>query len=325
MWNPEDSQFYDQEQISRPAFPFRSYSSDHPLGWVEVLDLTSGKPVLAPAQLLVVGYMLRVDEGEKRLNMAVTTGTAAHTDPEKALTSAVLELIQMDTAMGYWYSDRTAPAIVLDDRMCLLQTILTDTATQNAYEIRFHYLSSPDFPVHVVACILLNRHAEIPACAVGIACDFGLQMACYKAFLEASAIPHLALIGIMRSPQLEKIDPFKITDLDTNVVYYAHPENRATLEKQFPRETTVRAAELPRFSKSFREGLRSVLNVFRDAAMPLYFIDLTTRDIRDLGFCVYRVFSPDLLTLCFPSFPAKAHRRFVAYGGVKHEHPHPYP
>jgi len=202
---------------------------------------------------------------------------------------------------------------------------LTETATQNAYEVRFHYLSSPNFPVHVVACVLLNRRVEVPACAVGIACDFSLEMACYKAFLEASAIPHLALIGIMRSPQVEKIDSSKIADLDTNVVYYARPENRAILEKRFSRETSIRANELPRFPKSLTGGIKSVLDAFRNAAMPLYFTDLTTRDISDLGFCVYRMFSPELLTLCYPSFPPKAHRRFVAYGGVEHEHPHPYP
>jgi hypothetical protein len=54
-------------------------------------------------------------------------------------------------------------------------------------------------------------------------------------------------------------------------------------------------------------------------------LDLTSADVRQLGFTILRVWSPDLISLCPPSMPPLAHVRFAAYGGAAHVRPHPYP
>lgn len=322
----EKESFYTLDQFNRPAFPFQPFDPDSPLGWIEGYSLPSLEPQWIPAQFVLIGYRPLVSEGERRLNLAVTTGTAAHTIPQKACISALLELIQMDTAMGHWYSGQVAPMIVLDQRTPILKLILKDVATPCSYDISFHYLANPDLPAHVVACVLWNRRREIPSCAVGIACELGLEFACYKAFLEASAIPHLALLGLLQAPQPIQIDPAKIDNLDLNVIYYGLPENRHYLEKRFVRDQMVAASDLPRYPKSsLADDFKFLVNAFRDTGKRIYLFDLTTPDIRELGFYVYRIYSPDLLTLCWPSFPHKAHHRFEKYGGVRHEDPHPYP
>ncbi|MFY9820764.1 MAG: YcaO-like family protein [Thermoanaerobaculia bacterium] len=326
----ESLAFYTPEQLAGGDLRFKAYEDQARFGWLEAFTLPGLEPVWLPAQLVLIGYRPQVNDGEPWLNSAVTTGSAAHTVPEKAVCSALLELIQMDAAMGQWFSGQNAPEIVLDESLPHLVKILADVAHHNTYEVCFHSLRSPDLPGHVVACVLRNRQREIPAVAVGVATELELESACYKAFLEASAIPHLALIGLLQAPDVvidkKPIDPARIVDLDMNVAYYSLPENRAQFEKRFPRNEKVKAAEIPRYpAMTARDALRFLIEAFRSAGKRLYFLDLTPPDIHDLGFCVCRTYSPDLLGLCWPSFPAKAHPRFASFGGVRHSDPHPYP
>jgi hypothetical protein len=157
-----------------------------------------------------------------------------------------------------------------------------------------------------------------------------LESACYKAFTEASAIPHLAQIGFLHAPDVlrgkDEIDPGSITDLDLNVLYYAMPENLPLLDRRFSMSERIRAAELPRLRRpSPPELIRYLVDRFRRNGQHLYYLELTTPDVRDLGFYVCRSYSPDLLSLSLPAWPQAGHPRFNAYGGFHVVDPHPFP
>lgn len=323
-WN-----FFLPEHYARPESLFQPYEPDAPLLWLQTLSLTNRKPLWAPAQLLVLGYLAQRHLGEPRLASAVTTGTAAHTIPEVALNSGILELLQMDAAMGFWYSGGTAPEIELDDRLPTLRAILREVKG-DAYDPCFHYVPVPDFDVHVVACVLRGRQGELPCTGVGIACAMSLESACYKAFTEASAIPHLAQIGFLHAPRVlrgdSSIDPASINDLDLNVLYYAMPENLPRLDARFTRNDPVPASRLPKLPALSQKDLtRYLVDRFRDNGLSLCYLELTTPDVRDLGFYVTRTYSPHLLSLSLPSYPQAGHPRLKRYGGFNVTDPHPFP
>ena len=329
VMEPQGWNFFREEQYARPKALFQPYDPDAPMLWLETWSLTDEKPVWTPAQLLVIGYLTQRLKGEPRLAPAMTTGTAAHTVPQRALNSGMLELLQMDAAMGFWYAGHTAPEIELDARLGNLASILRETRGA-AYDACFHYVEVPDFDVHVVTCVLRNRRGELPVSGVGIACELSLETACYKAFIEASAIPHLAQIGFLHAPDVlrggDEIDRESISDLDMNVLYYALPENLPLLDRRFSRTERVRASELPRYPRlGERELTRYLVDRFKSNGLPLCYIELTTPDIRDLGFYVCRTYSPDLLSLCLPSYPQAGHPRFEIYGGFNVLDPHPFP
>lgn len=327
----EDMQFYTKEQYERPyGFPYRPAHEDTVLGWIETIDVSSGKPWWIPAQLVVVGYIPRHDLGEPWLSAAVTTGTAAHTDPAKAMRSAALELVQVDTTMGYWYSDKVAREIILDERTPTIQKILRRDAPRHAIDIRFYYLENPDMKqVHVVAAVIWNNRDEVPTCGIGVSAELDLELAMYKAYLEAAAIPHLSLMAFVDMPGFtspDKVDAHSIYNLDNNVMYYAYPENRQFIEEKFSSKEQVKASELPLDKAGEPEDeLRTVLAEFARAGKRLALMDLTSPDVADLNFYVFRFYSPDTLGLCLPSAPQLGHRRYKAYGGATHERPHPYP
>ena len=323
-WN-----FFLDEHYARPRALYQPYRPDAPMLWMETWSLTDRKPFWVPAQLLVLGYLTRRDRGEPRLAAAMTTGTAAHTVPEKALNSSILELLQMDAAMGFWYSGGTSPEIEFDDRLATLGAILREVKG-DAYEPCFHYVASAGFDVHVVVCILRSRKGELPCTGVGIACATSLEWACYKAFIEASAIPHLAQIGFLYAPAVLRgetsIDPDSIDDLDLNVLYYAMPEHAPRLDLRFSRTDRVRASELPRFPRmSEPELTRYLVDRFRANGLSLCYLELTPPDVRDLGFYVCRTYSPHLLSMSLPSYPQAGHPRMKQYGGFNVADPHPFP
>ena len=183
----------------------------------------------------------------------------------------------MDAAMGFWYTGRIAPEIEVDSRLSRLAEILEETRG-TAYDVCFHYLESPNFGVHVVACVLRSKCRDVPASGVGIACEMSLEGACYKAFLEASAIPHLAQIGFLGALRVlsgqEAIDPKAIGDLDSNVLYYALPKNLPLLDARFSRTERVRASALPEYPRLVERHLtRYLLDQFRESGARLYYLE----------------------------------------------------
>jgi len=107
---------FDEEMFSRPDFPFAAFDPTMPMGWVKWRSLKRNEWCRVPAQLALVGYLAQSHLGESRISVGVTTGTAAHTDRDKARLNALLELVQIDSAVGHWYGAWPARAIGLDHR-----------------------------------------------------------------------------------------------------------------------------------------------------------------------------------------------------------------
>ena len=321
--------FYSENQRRKPGFPFQPFSPHAPMSWLRV-PFDDGERYWVPAQLLLVGYVIRKDRGEPWLTTAVTTGTAAHVDPILAQRGAILELIQLDASMGHWYSASAAPEILFDERTASIEALIARQFEGATPRPSFYFMPSPDLPGLTVTCILRDRE-HIPHVAIGQACDTRLERAMYKALLEAVGVLHLARVTVLEqgygvAPGAEKrIDSSRISDLDSNVAWYALGENREQLDRKFARQA-VRASELPPDSTlTPREELRMLVDGFRSAKKRLAFLELTTDDVRSLGFRVFRVWSPDTLSLSLPSFPQARHRRYRDYGGIAHVEPHPYP
>ncbi len=325
---PENLQYFSDSQLARSGFPFSRLNSDMAIGWVSAKSLLDGLIYWIPAQLALVGY--RRQPNEPQYMSGVTTGTAAHTRLDHALRSALLELIQIDAAMGNWYGNQSPVLIKLNNS--------TNTRTQTVEELigrhlhrygpvpRFYWLPSPDLPGLTIACVIESQ--EVPKFAVGLGCDLRLTRAIYKAFLEGAAVAQLAKVTLFHQA-MEDIptitDPSQIYDLDSNVAYYA-VENHEAFQAKFGDSPSVTPSGLPPdMDLDIKGDLSHLVESFGDTGKKLVFLDLTTTDIRDLGFYVIRVWSPDTISLPLPSAPPVMHSRFQAYGGFTNEAPHPYP
>lgn len=328
--------FFTAEQLARPGFPVQPWRPDADLGWVRAENVATGGPLWLPAQLAIVGYLRpRPAEGrapEPWLVPAITTGTAAHTVPVRALRSALFELVQGHVATGHWYSDHAAPAIVPDEaRTPALRRLLERDMPRHRCRIRFHRLGGDGFGLHVVAGVLESlAEGEVPAVALGLGVDTRLETAMYKAYLETSAMPYLAILNLAKEGRIDDARALArtgIDNLDDNVFLYALPENRKAIDERFPPDLRVAASDLP--SDRSRDAdpgleLRELTRRILARGATLALLDLTSPEIADLGFQVYRFYSPDLLPFGLPSYPPAAHPAFAEFGGLTHDRPHPY-
>jgi thiazole/oxazole-forming peptide maturase SagD family component len=329
---PEQLVFFSDSQYRRQGFPFQPFDRAAPLGWVRLESLFDRRSLWVPAQLVFLGYNIRVAQGEPWLCTAVTTGTAAHTDPRRALRNALLELIQVDAAIGHWYTRSSAPQIQLDRRVETIDRIIGRYFDAREPRPRFHWLKSPDLPGLSVACVLPRPAGSLPAAAVGLGTGLALLEAMYKALLEAVGVYQLGKLTAL----LQTLSPeaqagaggpqASFYNLDKNVAFYALGNDAAFFDSKFPDMQTAAASDLPGdVDGPASAQLRLLSDSFRKSGKELVFSDLTSTEARQLGFACFRVWSPDTLSLPLPSAPPARHARFAAFGGYAHDNPHPYP
>jgi thiazole/oxazole-forming peptide maturase SagD family component len=310
-----------------PSGPYDPFRRDAPMTWVGCPAL-GGADVWVPAQLLFLGYRPRRRDGEPWLQVAVTTGSAVHTDPGKAVLAAVYELIQIDAVMGHWYGRSPAVRIVLDDRTRHLAAIIRRYIGAAGELLRFYWLPSADLADFAVACVRRAPTGQIPAVTVGLGADPNLESAMYRALSECLGVRMLAEWSVLRS-RIDGVPPRTAKDgyydLNSNVEFYAL-DGAETVEARFEGGRSAPAAELPEDLRLTGDELvHSLLARFADTGKTLVGLDITPEDVRRLGFTAVRLWSPDTLSLCLPSAPPEFHPRFAAYGGFAHRDPHPYP
>lgn len=318
---------YNKEQLSRPRFFFDAFDENRPISWVQLPELSLKKKVWVPEQSLFVGYNVRKQDGEPWLVSAVTTGTAVHISHPLAIRNSLLEMIQIDSAMGHWFGSSQAFEIELDDRVRVVQNLITRHSPKSSIRPKFYLLPNPDLPGLTIACLLFQS-TKLPRVVIGLGSDTDLSNAMYKSFLEAVGILDLARINLIqeRYSSQPEVQSTNMYDLDSNISYYARGLGSERIQQKFLASKKIRASELPKDSDlNTNDEVKFIINSFAETNKTLYFIDLTSSELKELGLISSRLWSPELISLCLPSAVPSNHPRFIKYGGISHEDPHPYP
>jgi len=321
--------FFSQEQLHRPGFIFDSFDTEKPLHWLQTASIPDQKKYWIPSQLLFVGYNVKKKHGEPWIYSAVTTGTAVHINYPLAIRNALLELIQIDAAMGHWYGSSQAFEIEFDERNVLLQRLLKKYSPPNGTQPKFYWLPNADLLGLVVACVLHHPN-KLPKVVVGLGSETDLAGAMYKAYLEAAGIVDLARVCLFRdkyhfSPK-NSVDEQNMFDLDSNISFYAKGLGYKRIEQKFFSANKVKASDLPPdIVGDPTSQVKQLILPFAETHKKLFFVDLTSCELRELKLISARIWSPDLISLCLPSAVPCNHSRFKKYGGVSHAEPHPYP
>jgi len=260
----------------------------------------------------------------------VTTGTAAHISYLLAFKAAILELIQLDTVMGHWYSNWCAYEIEMDNRLSSLISLIKRYSYDSRNRYIFYYIPNPDLAGFTIACVYLQEKG-LPKIVIGLGADTTLENAMYKAFLETVASVGLSRMVVFKGKyEIDKhnipIESNALYDLDRNVEYYGSGNNIKRIEERFLKMPSIKATNLPDdILGNHAAQLGKLITSFTTTNKQLYYLDLTGAEEKSLGFHVVRVWSPNTLSLCLPSAPPVMHPRFTNFGGIKHENPHPYP
>ena len=317
--DPQTLILYSQQMYQQPGCPFVPFSRDLPVRWVKGWSLTHNRAAWLPFSLVYIYTNLENTErfpNEPAISYTNYPGVAAGATIEQALVSAIEEVVERDSMMIWWLNRHPLPAIQLPPAMqALWQGQPTDMG-QRAWLI---YLQN-EFDLPVIAGVLENSHEQL--LSIGFACRHDPIQAALKAWTEAINLqeisrdlndPNGALYSVVQEGLAHDIfkpwreDRMYVDDYQDNYQDVIHLLNQSqffldprAIEQVRPWldvPATRRFADIPNLPQ------RSLINYqkhIESCGYEIFYIDLTTPDIRHTGLKAVRVIIPGLV----PNFPA---------------------
>jgi len=268
--------------------PIVPFDPDVPIRWVRGVVMTDGRPVWIPAMMAYMFLDLAVPA--ERFWTPISTGCAAHTDADAALLNGLLEVIERDAIAIVW--NQQLPLQPLSDAD--LGEVGADWIAANkrhGIDTRL-YSAGLDLPVPIVYGLELapsDSVAQMVACAA--ACD--PVEAVEKCLRELTSI-RIALSDAPKRPD----DVAEFRDVTDGSTWMAAPERREAFEFLLTEDEV--APPLPTVSGADAgERMRALVDDLESRGHSTYAIELTTRELRQVGLRAFRVLVPSLQPLSF--------------------------
>jgi thiazole/oxazole-forming peptide maturase SagD family component len=310
----------------------QALTEDDEIGWILCPSLfRPGDQIWMPLQMMFVGYKPRPGTGEVRFTPGFSTGTAAHKSLTKALSSALLEFIEIDALMVHWYTKNKACTLLPNDG-AIVERHIDMLGPQSQYEVRVHDIGViKGMRAHVAATTIINKKDQRPFVSYGAQASLNPMKAFYRSFMESIAIEYMGIYGPLYSPKeyLRESGNETITDLDTNAAYWANPGHSATkrafLDGLVSGEKRALTALPNHETGNDEEDLVRLISDLSTVSEYAVYLDITPPETRSQGWYVMRAFVPELVCMCIPGVPYGNHPRWQDFGGKKHDIPHPLP
>lgn len=290
---PEHFSLFSARQYAEPGFPFSPFTRDTPVRWVTGYSLIHDRATSVPASFVYVPYD-RVPT-EPVLKDQISTGLACGTTFASALLKALGEAVERDAYTIVWQNRLRCPHIDLDSVDDPLIRRLVKALQRLA--IKLHaVLLTLDIPIPVIL-ILMTRSDGPPWTIVASGADLSAKRALLLALEEAC----LAIIGMSRSAAVvgdyrPAADYSDVTNLDRHGLSHAL-DSRLRSAVTFLTEPTevVQLDGLRDLSTgSPAVDLKTALEEIRPFVSDVVWVDVTTRDVDEVGFKVVRVIVPEL-------------------------------
>jgi ribosomal protein S12 methylthiotransferase accessory factor len=294
---------FTEEQRTQQGFPFKNIYSDE-VGYTNVFDLDSGEELWVPQPLVVL-------RDDYKTGLPTSSGLAAGITAKSALLRSLQELIERDALMVTWLHGIPArsvkPPRQYEDRIRKLHGEMWVFDLTPAY--------SP-FPFVAVAGMIPKRGR--PRFSLGVACKNTWDEALHKAFLEWNQGVLFAGIYQRYSDVSHLNEPEDVRTFEEHAIYYMrHPEQWEKLP-MFRDRSSFHRPLLKGTQLSDASALRLANEAFAHHRIAVYYRELTTPDVLQLGVRVVRALSPDLAQIF-------AHQDWPLLGGVEKMLPSRFP
>ena len=291
---PSDLPLHSERQSRQPGFPYAVFRRDLPLTWVWGYSLSREQPVLLPEE--VASALLP----RASLYAETSSGVAAHWSRERALLSAVLELVERDAFMIHWLLRHPPPRLDGDELGSPGNDVIAGIRSAG-YDVELVDLSL-DLRLPVVAAFGLRDDGQKPALLVGAGCALEPRAAARKALAELGG----AVFSWVDRPwrPAPPMQPDEVCRLEDHGAAYAHPLWRDRAAFLWSAEETRRLDEMPRLpaGEEAVSPLAALVEELRRHHLELIAVDLTTPDVSSSGLHVVRAVVPGLQPIGFGPF-----------------------
>ena len=294
---PSDWILFSDRQYAKKGFPFKPFTENTKIFWVEGQSLITNKTVYVPANFVYLPFYVS-DEQEAPIAPSVSTGLSAGITYESAILGGIYEVVERDAITNMWlnnlslstideYSNNTGVGKIIKER------IMIDNAKYNIIEI------TNDIGIPVVFCVKLFQSSKGPAAACGAAARLNGQDAVLKAVLEASQGAKWIQYLHMEDWAWGYNDDFSdINQFKDHVRLYSLEENLEKLQFVYSDKTKKQIDSLEDYSVGNKDqDIRKCLEFLEKKRFDVIVVDITSDDIKNIGFKVVKVLIPGTLPL----------------------------
>lgn len=282
---PERYALFAPEQYARDGFKFAPFTRDVEVHWDVATDLVTGRDVHVPATFLYMPF--RADKTP--ISEQISTGFAVHSDPHRALLSAIFEVVERDAFMIAWMNMLDLPKLRIEGELkAFVDAIIPG-------HLDLHLLDmTTDIGLPSVLGILRGRQDFGDFIVVCASTRSDYLSAAKKTVVElCQSVPYFRNL-------LEQEKDFSDfanvrTFVDHSLVYIHRKDLLPVFDKWLETPATISVTAEPEQEPQVQ--LRQVVRRFADHGYTILAKDKTTADLAEAGFRLVRAVCPGFVHL----------------------------
>lgn len=285
LFHPKQYEYY--QKVNYNLYPF---ANDLEVTWVPGYNLINGKEVYIPAQFIYMPFK----KDKKFITAGNSTGLASHTNFYAAILTGLYEVIERDSFVMTWMNNLVPDKIIISDE---IKTFLDERFPAH-YEWHFFDITY-DLKIPTTFGICKGRTEFGDFVAVGSATRGTFGDSLRRVIMEiGQTVPYFRWLLGEREEWKPDDDFNKILSFSDHSIFYL---KRKDLWHVFDNWTNKEPSKNIYFNEekklSITEEIKQILNVFKNKQYNVVFKNISTPDIRQLGYHSIKIFVPELLQL----------------------------
>ncbi len=300
---------YAERQYQSAGFPFRRLTEDSDIYWAMGRSLVTGRPAYVPAAFVYVPY--RATREDEWLGPSTSTGMACHGSWARACLEGIYEVCERDAFAILWANRLSLPRLRVEPESCFGRELARSLRGNSA--VVFVRMTN-DLGVPAVMAVLETWVGSRRLITIGLGAGASeveaARSACHEAIFEACRQGDLVVSGAAERWKAAP-DFSNVVDWEWHSLVYLqrdHQEALAFLTASPEEEPISDGGE--RAAEEDGAHLTRVLTRMANLEQEVVAVDLTTREIREVGLQAVKVFVPGAVPL-HPDhrYPWLSHRR----------------
>lgn len=288
--HPSEYALFHEKQYEDPRINVQPFTEDVLLTWFPMKDLTNGDTSYVPGQFIYMPFT----RDENWVSINTSTGLAAHSDYYKAILNGLYEVIERDSFVLTWMQELVPQKIKITRE---IQDYL-DTYYPPHFEWHFFDVAYDiKVPTILGFCIGETEYGKFIAFGSSTRISYGESLK--KVIQEiGQTIPYFRFLLGERKDWTPDDDYSKIMDFEEHSIFYVKRKDLWHVFDKWKDAEPTKVIDLhEKQVLSDQETIRHIVGLLKEKNYNVLFKDLTTPDIRQIGFYSIKVFVPQLIPL----------------------------
>lgn len=290
---PNEFTLYSDEQYSAPGFPWVPFDHDTPVRWTDGVDLATGERCYVPAARVYIPYTYYLGSGEAPFDQPISTGLACHVGSANAIKTAIAEVVERDAFLIVWQAMMSPPRI------------RTETLSEANYDLvrRFEAAGGSvamfditlDTGIPTILSTLIGDNPGTPALVVAASSSLDPEQAARNSLEELALTRLYSQSMLTNAPRLIPDPPeyASVCDQRSHLNFWTDHGTLPLAEFLFASPVRIDFSEIDSLATGDAVGdVRVMVERVHAVGERVVLCDVTTDDVRELGFTVVRAVIP---------------------------------